>query len=226
MANGQSGAYLPGDPRYGLGPEELAAYYRDKPAQWAIFCWDRGGTLEARGTHLQDQRLYVGTFGERVIGYGHLVSDNGLDTLGTTFFMQLDDRAAVDQFLADEPLNRAGVYDRIDIRRWSNSFQKRQADYQRKGMQQFLCTGSKIADTAAMFAAHRNDHESYFEQYDDSFVFRGPILSPDGNDNIGTALLVELFGRAAAEEFWNNEPYVANGGYQDDSRIYRWVFGD
>jgi hypothetical protein len=137
MANGHSGAYLPGDPRYGLGPEELAAYYRDKPAQWAIFCWDRGGTLEARGTHLQDQRLYVGTFGERVIGYGHLVSDNGLDTLGTTFFMQLDDRGAVDQFLADEPLNRAGVYDRIDIRRWSNSFQKRQADYQRKGMQQF-----------------------------------------------------------------------------------------
>ncbi len=38
--------------------------------------------------------------------------------------------------------------------------------------------------------------------------------------------MLELSGRVAAEEFWNNEPFVANGGYQDDSRIYRWVFGD
>ena len=226
MADSNSGAYLPDDPRYGLNPEELAAHYRDKPSQWAIFCWDEVSTLEARGIHLQDQRLYVGTFDERVIGYGHSVSDDGLDTLGTTFFMQFDDRAAVDQFLADEPLNKAGVYARVDIHRWSNSFAKRQADYQRKGMQQFLCTGSKIADTGALFAAHRNDHESYFKQYDDSFVFRGPIISPEGIDNIGTALLIEQPGRAAAEEFWNNEPYVANGGYQEDSRIYRWVFGD
>lgn len=38
--------------------------------------------------------------------------------------------------------------------------------------------------------------------------------------------MLELSGRVAAEEFWNKEPFVANGGYQDDSRIYRWVFGD
>lgn len=226
MAGGEAAVYLPGDPRYGLSAEELKEYYRTKAAQWAIYCWDKPGTLEARGTHLQDQRHYVGSFGERVIGYGHFVSDDGLDTLGTSFFMQLDDRAAVDQFLAEEPLNKAGVYERVDIHRWSNSFQKRQADYQRKGLQQFLCTGSKIADTAALFAAHLNDHEKYFAEYGDSFIFRGPIRSADGAENIGTALMLELPGRAAAEEFWNNEPFAANGGYLDDSRIYRWVFGD
>ncbi len=226
MAGGEAAEYLPGDPRYGLNADELKAYYSTKPAQWAIYCWDQAGTLEARGTLLQEQRLYVATFGERVIGYGHLVSDDGLNTLGTTFFMQLDDRAAAENFLAEEPLNKAGVYERVDFHRWSNSFQKRQADYQRKGLQQFFCTGSKISDTATLFAAHLTDHESYFKEYGDSFVFRGPIRSADGADNIGTALLLELPGRAAAEEFWNNEPFVANGGYQDDSRIYRWVFGD
>ena len=226
MADSEAAEYLPGDPRYGLKGEELKEYYRTKAAQWAIYCWDRPGMLEARGTALQDQRLYVASFGERVIGYGHLASDDGLDTMGTTFFIQLDDRAAAEQFLADEPLNKAGVYGSIDIHRWSNSFQKRQADYQRKGLQQFLCTGSKIADTPTLFAAHLHDHESYFKEYGDSFVFRGPIRSADGADNIGTALLLELPGRAAAEEFWNNEPFAANGGYQDDSRIYRWVFGD
>jgi len=164
--------------------------------------------------------------GERVIGYGHVVSNDGLDTLGTTFFMQLDDRAAVEEFLANEPLNKAGVFERIDIHRWSNSFQKRAADYKRKGMQQFLCTGSKITNPAALFAAHLHAHESYFKTFADSFIFRGPIRSADGADNIGTALLLELPDRAAAEDFWNNEPFAANDGYQDDWRIHRWVFGD
>jgi hypothetical protein len=98
--------YLPGDPRYGLSGEALRNYYRTKPAQWAIYCWDKPGTAETRRGLLQDQKSYVKNFGERVIGYGHFVSDDGRDTLGTSFFMQLDDRAAADAFGAfwvDEP---------------------------------------------------------------------------------------------------------------------------
>ena len=102
--------YLPGDPRYGLQGEALANYYRTKAAQWAIYCWDKPGTAEARRALLAEQKSYVKNFGERVIGYGHFVSDDGRDTLGTSFFMQLDDRAAADKFLADEPMNKAGVY--------------------------------------------------------------------------------------------------------------------
>jgi uncharacterized protein len=222
MASG----YLPGDPRYGLSGEKLKEFYRAKPAQWAIYCWDKPGTQQARDAALQDQKNYVRGFGDAVIGYGHFVSDDGLKTLGTSFFMQLNDRSAVEQFVANEPLNKAGVYDRVDIHRWSNSFQKRQADYRRKGLQQFLCTGSKLADAPEFFAKHLNDHETYFAAYGDSFIFRGPIRSADGADNIGTALLLELPDRAAADKFWNNEPFAANGGYQSDSRTTRWVFGD
>ena len=124
-----------------------------------------------------------------------------------------------------EPLNKAGLYQCIDVHRWSNSFQKRQADYRRKGLQQFLCTGPKTG-TPEFFRQHLHVHESYFASYGDSFIFRGPIRSADGADNIGTALLLELPDRAAADKFWNNEPFAANGGYQDDARIYRWQFGD
>jgi uncharacterized protein YciI len=226
MSSGEAAEYLPGDPRYGLNAEELREYYRSKPAQWAIYCWDKAGTRESRGALSQQQKSYVRNFGEAVIGYGHFVSDDGLDTLGTSFFMQLKDRPAVEEFLANEPLNKAGVYERVDIHRWSNSFQKRQADYRRKGLQQFLCTGSKTAGNPGFFRAHLNAHEKYFAKYGDSFIFRGPIRSADGADNIGTALLLELPDRRAAEAFWNNEPFAANGGYQSDSRIHRWVFGD
>jgi uncharacterized protein YciI len=225
MQDQPASGYLPGDPRYGLSGEALKDYYRTKAAQWAIYCWDKPGTAEARRALLPEQKRYVAGFGERVIGYGHFVSDDGRDMLGTSFFMQLDDRAAADTFVGAEPLSKAGLYARIEIHRWSNSFGKRAADYRRKGLQQFLCTGPKTG-TPEIFRQHLHAHESYFASYADSFIFRGPIRSADGADNIGTALLLELPDRAAAERFWNEEPFSANNGYARDHRIIRWVFGD
>lgn len=225
QATGEAGGYLPGDPRYGLSGEALKDYYRQKPAQWAIYCWDKAGIADSRRALLSGQKSYVKGFGERVIGYGHFVSDDGRDTLGTSFFMQLDERAEVEKFIADEPMNKAGVHGKVEVHRWSNSFGRRAADYRRKGMQQFLCTGPKTGDNV-FFRKHLHAHESYFATYGDSFIFRGPIRSPDGADNIGTALLLELPDKAAAEKFWNEEPFARNGGYARDARIIRWVFGD
>jgi uncharacterized protein len=225
MSNENTTGYLPGDPRYGLQGEALQDYYRNKPAQWAIYCWDEPGKQETRRTLLAEQKDYVKSFGERVIGYGHFVSDDGRDPLGTSFFMQLADRTAANAFVAGDPMNRAGVYQSVDIHRWSNSFGKRAADYRRKGTQQFLCTGPKTG-TPEFFRTHLHAHESYFASYGDSFIFRGPIRSADGADNVGTALLLELPDRAAADRFWNNEPFASNGGYARDAQIVRWVFGD
>src|SRR2546430_8549128 len=198
MSQGNVPGYLPGDPRYGLSGEALRNYYRTKPAQWAIYCWDKPGTEATRRALLQNQKSYVKNFGERVIGYGHFVSDDGRDTLGTSFFMQLDDRAAADAFVAGEPMSKAGVYQRVEIHRWSNSFQKRQADYRRKGLQQFLCTGPKTG-TPEFFREHLHAHESHFASYGDSFIFPDPIRSADGADNIGTALLLELPDRGGGQ---------------------------
>ena len=78
----------------------------------------------------------------------------------------------------------------------------------------------------SFFREHLHAHESYFASYGDSFIFRGPIRSADGTDNIGTALLLELADRAAADKFWNDEPFAKNGGYRGDWRITRWAFGD
>ena len=91
MSTGEAAAYLPGDPRYGLNAEELKNYYRTKPAQWVITAWYRPGSAVLRSTTLQEQERYVAGFGDRVMGYGHIVSDDGAETLATTFFMQLDD---------------------------------------------------------------------------------------------------------------------------------------
>ncbi|HUI97457.1 MAG TPA: YciI family protein [Xanthobacteraceae bacterium] len=225
MSETSTAGYLPGDPRFGLQGEALKDYYRSKPAQWAIYCWDKPGMADARRALLAEQKRWVADFGARVIGYGHFVSDDGGAMLGTSFFMQLDDRAAADAFVAAEPMSKAGLYGRVEVHRWSNSSGKRAADFRRTGLQQFLCTAPKTG-TPEFFRQHLHAHESYFASYADSFIFRGPIRSADGADNIGTALLLALPDRAAAEAFWNNEPFAANGGYRAEYRIKRWVFGD
>lgn len=225
MSNEKTEGYLPGDPRYGLYGDALKDYYRNKAAQWAIYCWDKPGSADARRALLAAQKAYLAGFAEQVIGYGHFLSDDGRETLGTSFFIQLDDRAAVEKFLADEPMHKASVYRSVEINRWSNSFGKRASEYKRKGMQLFLCTGPKTG-TNEFFRGHLHAHESYFASYAESFIFRGPIRSADGADNIGTALMLELPDRAAADKFWNEEPFAKHGGYSGEARIIRWAFAD
>jgi hypothetical protein len=77
MSDGNPSGYLPDDPRYGLQGEALKDYYRTKPAQWAIYCWDKPGTAATRRALPAEQKSYIKNFGERVIGYGHFVSDDG-----------------------------------------------------------------------------------------------------------------------------------------------------
>jgi uncharacterized protein len=226
MADEKVGEYLPGDPRYGKNAEELRQYYSEKLAQWVIFAWDKPETASARESNLESQKQYARDLGDRLVGYGHIVTEDGTQAQATTWFVQLDDREAADAFVGNDPLNLAGVYDRIEIKRWSNSFLKRASDYPRKGLEQYFYTGSKIEDAEAFITEHIHAHESYFKSFEDNFIFRGPLLSPDGLFNVGTALMIELPDRAAAESFWNDEPFAANGGYQKDSRMYRWVFGD
>src|SRR5262249_47132094 len=144
-----------------LQGEALKDYYRTKPAQWAICCWDKPGMETTRRALLAEQNSYVKNFGERVIGYGHFVSDDGCDTLGTSFFMQLDDRGAADKFVATEPMNKAGVYQSVEIHRWSNSFQKRAADYARKGLRSSCARDPKPARwSSSASTCTRTNHTS------------------------------------------------------------------
>ena len=57
MPSEQSAGYLPGDPRYGLQGEALKDYYRTKPTQWAIYCWDKPGMEAVRRAFVVAEEL-------------------------------------------------------------------------------------------------------------------------------------------------------------------------
>ena len=92
----------------------------------------------------------------------------------------------------------------------------RAADY-RAGFAQFLCTGPTARPS---FPRAPPRAQSYFASYGDNYL--GPIRSADGADNRHRAR--ELPDRAAADKFWNEEPFAKNGVI-GTTRASPWVFG-
>jgi hypothetical protein len=52
------------------------------------------------------------------IARGPMRSDDATKATGTTYIIQVKDRAAAESFIAAEPLNQAGVFSEIRIDRW------------------------------------------------------------------------------------------------------------
>ena len=217
--------YLPGDPRYGLQGEALKAYYRTKAAQWAIYCWDKPGA-GARRDLLAEQKAYVAGFGERVIGYGHFVSDDGRDTLGTSFFMQLDDRAAADAFVAAEPMGEP-----------ASTSASRSTLVEQKLPE---ARGRLSPQGPSNVPLHRTQDRH-------AGVLPETPARARGRTSRRTATTSSSAGRSAPPmastasappccsscptgqrrmRFGTTSRLPGNGGYRGDYRIIRWVFGD
>ena len=68
-------------------------------------------------------------------------------------------------------------------------------------------------------------HRAYFKSYDmENFITRGPILSDDGEEWQGSAILISLPSRQAVNDFLSIEPYHSNDLY-DRVTIERYRFG-
>jgi hypothetical protein len=91
---------------------------RDGTAQFVIHCHDKadGG---ARRAPLRDAHLdYLKDFSDIVVARGPLLDDDGKRTIGSLLILDVADKAEAEAFWADEPFNRAGVYDWTTIERW------------------------------------------------------------------------------------------------------------
>lgn len=66
---------------------------------------------QTRAVHLE----YMIAHQDLIVAGGPLRSADGAATIGSAFIIDLADRAAVDDFLADEPYARAGLFDSVTI---------------------------------------------------------------------------------------------------------------
>src|SRR4051812_44197833 len=167
-------------------------------------------TPELRTQH----RQYLAEHASHLIARGAVQGDEGSGPRGSLFFMDFADRAAVEHFIFNEPNYRAGVYMSAEIFRWSNVLERKPGEYtglEGEGLWYFrgYAKPGRDAEREKLF----KQHGAYLDLHRPSIVVRGGLF--DTEDKwVGSAMILKLADRKAADAFAAEEPFCRNGLFE------------
>jgi uncharacterized protein len=219
--------YLPGDPRHGLSPEELAKFYQRRTAQCLIRCTYGPDALDKREAAMAAHLAFLRGNVERIRFAGPLLADDGVTPIGSWLMVDSPSSEAAADFIATEGFNRAGMFSSIEIKRFAETSlqEKRQVNMTADPtLQMFVCEMLDGPDGAERRKTAGSAHHNYQKGVMDTFVARGPMRSDDASKVIGTTYVIQVKDRAAAEAFIAAEP-LNRAGVFSEIRIDRWRFG-
>lgn len=87
---------------------------------FAILLMDKPGTAELRVQVRPEHRAYLAQKADQMAFAGPLTSEDGKTVLGSLIALDFPNRAAVDDWLKDEPYTKAGVYEKPVIHVFNN----------------------------------------------------------------------------------------------------------
>jgi uncharacterized protein len=193
-----------------------------------IYCRDKPGTGPLREELAEAHWSFMDRYAGAMIARGPTLTADRTEATGSMHMVDLPGAEAARVFAYQEPYHRAGVYQEVLVRRWRNALGGTMWDFQGdpSANRRFLVLGHGKPGASATRDALLDQHRRYFAErgYGDRFIQRGPLLSDDGAEWVGSAMLVELPDRAAVEAMLADEPYVRAGLYAD-VEIHDWQFG-
>ena len=89
---------------------------------FAVVCLDRPGTKALRDRTRLAHMEYINRYRHKMIVGGALLDDEGETRVGMVLAIDLPDRSAVEAFLAEEPYNKAGIFECVVIRKFHKVF--------------------------------------------------------------------------------------------------------
>lgn len=81
-------------------------------------CIDGPDAAVLRKQSAAAHHAYQGSIIDKYIAHGPLRSDDGVRLLGSLFILEVADRAAAEELVANEPMMAAGVFSEVNIYRW------------------------------------------------------------------------------------------------------------
>jgi uncharacterized protein YciI len=184
--------------------------------------------MALRGELTEDHWSFMDRYAEAMIARGPTLSDDESTVTGSMHIVDLPDAEAAREFAFEEPNYRAGVYGEVLVRRWRNLLGRTMWDFAGEvaGQSRFLILGHGRPGMTAAHDQLRDEHRRYLTAggFGDRLIAYGPLLSDDGSEWAGTAMLAELPGRASAEAILADSPYSRAGLY-DGIEVHRWQFG-
>jgi uncharacterized protein YciI len=220
-----SGA-LPGDPRHGLTEEQLEDYYRQRGPSWIVHAVlrDEGG-LETADSVMGQHLEYLRSASDQIRFAGPTLGGDGTTKIGSIWLIDAEDRTAAEKWVAAEPFSEADAFSSVILTRWSSSMQIRQHEYARtQGWKQFAITAYDRSDGHERRDAVADAHHEFQATVMDRYVARGPMLTDDGSELIGSFMIVEFPDRKACDGFWAGEP-LNTGGVFSEVRVDSWRYG-
>lgn len=192
---------------------------------FAVKIQEKSGAPELRDANRADHLDYLKSFEPQTMFAGPLLTEDHKTEVGSHRLIDLPDRAAAEQHVADEPYVKAGLQFGPDIRRWSASVPYTWRDCPRKeGNVQFLIHAIDKPDGAALRNELRAEHEAYQASVSDLYITRGPLLGDDGEGQVGSLMIIDVPDLAAAKRFWEGEPFNS-GGLFETVEFHGWRFG-
>ncbi len=192
---------------------------------WLIKCRSKPATDALREAALPAHRNFLDGYPEVTWYSGPLFTDDNKNAIGSLRLIEFADRAAALAYINADPYTKAGIFEAINIERWKPGLDVRQRDYPRKaGTMQFVIHAHDKADGGARRAPLREAHLDYLNNHRNSIVARGPLLDDEGNNTIGSLLMLDVTSKVEADAFCANEPFNRAGVYEW-ATMERWRFG-
>lgn len=70
--------------------------------------------MDTRSAHID----YLSQFEQHVVMAGPLLSDDESAMVGSMLIIDMPDRQQLDQFLANDPYQQAGLFDQVTVAKW------------------------------------------------------------------------------------------------------------
>lgn len=193
-----------------------------------FYCRDKAGTGAIRKQLVETHWSFMDGYVSKMSARGPTVREDGVTQTGSMHIVDLPDAEAARVFAYEEPYCKAGVFEEVMVRRWENELGRTMWDFkgQPEKNRRFLI----IAHGKPGMEAERNQladaRRRYFAAggYQDCLIASGPLLSDDGKQWRGSAMMVELADRSAVDAMIRDDPY-AKAGLYETIEVHYWRFG-
>ena len=192
---------------------------------FAILIYDEPDSAALRDQYRQTHLDYLKVFDAQTLFAGPFTTDNESADLGSLRLIEFPDRATAERHVAEEPYVIGGVQKRWYIQRWLPRSPYSWRDCPRtKGHMQAMFHALDQPGAGALRQKFREAHEAYLAKHASMVMARGPLVTDDGEQPIGSVLLLDVSDTDAARAFMEQEPFYSNGVYKDIN-FHRWRFG-
>ena len=85
---------------------------------YVVHCVDKPEHSSVRAANREAHLAYLASFGGSIMLAGPTLAEDGQTPNGSLIVIDLPDQASVDDFCANDPYAKAGLFQRVDVSLW------------------------------------------------------------------------------------------------------------